>query len=176
MDPNESKPGCGLVDSSDSDDDMEPGPGRYRVRANAVFDDYDHDLADDDDHDIIIPYDSDSDYSPCDEFEGVVFEQPADRLPATKTRRRRRKRSNVFRSRALTKHPNSNGDEPFEVANHHCAGWLEKVGQMDDDRRNRLAAMMPRARMAYDAFHRIGRGSCSEQQVLRSSAGLEGWA
>ena len=51
-----------------------------------------------------------------------------------------------------------------------------KVKRMDDDRRSRLAAMMPRARMAYDAFHRIGGGSCSEQPVLRSSAGLEGWA
>ena len=36
--------------------------------------------------------------------------------------------------------------------------------------------MMPRARTAYEAFHRIGRGSCSERQVLRSSAGFEGWA
>ena len=174
--PNDSEPDCGLVDSSDSEGDMVPGPGRHCALANAMSDDYDHVLADDDNPNIIIPYDSDSDYSPCDDVEGLVFEQPADRQPATKTRRRWRKRSNVLRSRSPTEHPNSNGDKPFEVASHHCAGWLEKVKQMDDDQRSRLAAMMPRARMAYDAFHRIVRGRCSEQLVLRSSAGLEGWA
>ena len=47
---------------------------------------------------------------------------------------------------------------------------------MDADRRSRLAVMMPRARKAYEAFHRIGRGSCGDHQVLRSSAGHEGWA
>jgi hypothetical protein len=66
VDPKDSEPDCGLVDSSDSDDDMVPGPGRHCARANAMSDDYDHDSADDDDHNIIIPYDSDSDYSPCD--------------------------------------------------------------------------------------------------------------
>ena len=66
VDPNESEPDCGLVDSSDSDDDddMLQGPGRHRARANGIDDDHDHDLADDDDRNIIIPYDSDSDYSP----------------------------------------------------------------------------------------------------------------
>ena len=56
---------------------------------------------------------------------------------------------------------NSNGDEPLEVANSHCAEWLELEEQEGKDRRSRLAAMMPRARMAYEAF--------------QSSAGLEGW-
>ena len=74
VDPNESEPDCGLVDSSDSDDDMVPGPGRQCAWANAMSDDYDHGLADDDDHNIIIHYDSDTDYGPCDEFEGLEFE------------------------------------------------------------------------------------------------------
>ena len=103
MDPNESEPDDGLVDSSDldDDDDMVQGPRRHRARAGDIDDNHNLDLADDDDHYIIIHYDSNSDYSPCDEFEGPGSEQPADRQSTIKARRRRRKRSNAHRSRFL---------------------------------------------------------------------------
>ena len=50
----------------------------YRVRADGIDNDYDHDLASGDDYNIIIAYDTDSDYSPCDSFEGLEFHHPVD--------------------------------------------------------------------------------------------------
>ena len=46
---------------------------------------------------------------------------------------------------------------------------IEPLIQVDPQRKMNLA------RRAYEAFHRLPRGSSSEQQVSNSSAGIDGW-
>ena len=130
-------------DDDDDDEDVLPKGQDYRARANGIKNDHDRDLADDHDSNIITPYESDADYSACDSFEGFEFHQPADRQLTTcgdkadarqnpkvqrsiRARRQRRKRSDVLKPLSGIEHPISNGDEPFEVANHHCTGRLEQ--------------------------------------------------
>ena len=51
----------------------------------------------------------------------------------------------------------------------HPQSLIEPAIQVDPQRKMNLA------RRAYEAFHRLARGSCSESQVTNSSAGIEGW-
>ena len=155
IDPGESEPVC-FVDSSNSVSDS----------------------------DIINTYGGDSDYSPCDTFEGLEF--PCDDSPekvdarqdpevqrSVKARRQRRKGPNILSSRSRVEPSHSDGDETFEAFNSHRAKSLEQEQQKEIDRRSGLSAMMPRARLAYETDHQIPVGTFSASQILRSSVGLK---
>jgi len=95
--------------------------------------------------------------------------QPGDDSTTSKasvrTRRKRRKRSSILRSR-LQREP-LNSIEP----KHHCAEALQR----DEEDDTPILPRMARAKRAYEAFHRLPPGCASDDQVRRSSAGVEGW-
>ena len=86
-------------------------------------------------------------------------------IGSSKIRRKRRKRVSILRSRLPCEPQNST--EP----KHHCAEARQHDAEDDSQVLHRLAC----AKRAYEAFHRLPVGSASDDQVRRSSAGVEGW-